>query len=105
MENNYKIKMTPKAAEDMKNIYEYISEELYAATAANNLLRKIEKEITRLKTFPFSCPYVSDLYLKIKGYRRLIVENYVVFYFLKEEKEKVVIVRILYGKQKYEKLL
>ncbi len=73
--------MTPKAAEDMKNIYEYISEELYAATAANNLLRKIEKEITRLKTFPFSCPYISDLYLKIMWF----------FIFLKKKRRRLLL--------------
>jgi toxin ParE1/3/4 len=61
MANNYTIKMTPKAADDLDNIYRYISEELFATSAATNILERIEKEI--------------------------------------------IVMRVLYGKQKYENLL
>ena len=105
MENNYIVKMTPKAADDLDNIYRYISEELFAISAATNILERIEKEIMRLKEFPFSCNYVADEYLRNKGYRKLIVDNYIVFYLIEKEVEQVIIMRVLYGKQKYENLL
>ena len=69
MANSYTIKMTPKAADDLENIFQYISEELFAISSAANILRDIEKGIMRLKEFPFSCNYVADEYLKNKGYR------------------------------------
>ena len=105
MENNYTVKMTPKAANDLDNIYRYISEELFATPAATNILERIEKEIMRLKEFPFSCNYVADGYLRNKAYRKLIVDNYIVFYLIEKEVEQVIIMRVLYGKQKYENLL
>lgn len=105
MANNYTIKMTPMAADDLGNIYRYISEELFTASAATNILKRIEKEIIRLKEFPFSCNYVADEFLRNKGYRKLIVDNYIVFYLTKEEKDQVIIMRVLYGKQNYENLL
>ncbi|HZK33554.1 MAG TPA: type II toxin-antitoxin system RelE/ParE family toxin [Tissierellaceae bacterium] len=105
MENNYTVKMTPKAADDLENIYRYISEELFATSAATNILERIEKEIMRLKEFPFSCNYLADEYLRNKGYRKLIVDNYIVFYLIEKEVEQVIIMRVLYGKQKYENLL
>ena len=105
MANNYTIKMTPKAAEDLDNIYKYISEELFAVSSATNILEKIEQGIMVLREFPFSCNYVADEYLKNKGYRKLIVDNYIVFYLIEEEKNQVIIMRALYGKQKYENLL
>lgn len=105
MENNYNIKMTPKAAEDLDNIYKYISEELFAVSSAANILEGIEKGIMGLREFPFSCNYVADEYLRNKGYRKLIVDNYIVFYLIEEEKDQVIIMRVLYGKQKYENLL
>jgi toxin ParE1/3/4 len=105
MANNYTIKMTPKAADDLDNIYRYISEELFAASAATNILERIEKEIIRLKEFPFSCNHVADEFLRNKGYRKLIVDNYIVFYLIEEEKDQVIIMRVLYGKQNYENLL
>ena len=105
MVNNYTVKMTPKAAEDLDNIYQYISEELFAASSATNILVKIEKGIMGLRDFPFSCNYVADEYLRVKGYRKLIVDNYIVFYLIEEEKDQVIIMRVLYGKQKFENLL
>lgn len=105
MENNYTVKMTPKAADDLDNIYRYISEELFATSAATNILERIEKEIMRLRKLPFSCNYVADEYLRNKGYRKLIVHNYIVFYLIEKEVEQVTIMRVLYGKQKYENLL
>lgn len=76
--------MTSKAASDLNNIYKYISEELFAKSSATNILERIEK-IMRLREFPFSCNYVDDEYLKNKGYRKLIVENYIAFYLIEED--------------------
>ena len=59
----------------------------------------------RLKEFPFSCSYVADEFLRNKGYRKLIIDNYIVFYLIDEENKQVIIMRVLYGKQKYEDLL
>lgn len=97
--------MTPKAADDLDKIYRYISEELFATSSAINILDRIEKEIMRLREFPFSCNYLVDEYLRNKGYRKLIVDNYIVFYLINEDNKQVVIMRALYGKQKYENLL
>lgn len=97
--------MTPKAAEDLESIFHYISSELFAISSANNIIMEIEKGIIGLREFPFSCSYVADEYLRLKGYRKLIVDNYIVFYLIEEELDQVIVMRILYGKQKYEDLL
>ena len=100
--NNYSLKFTPKAGEDLEQIYNYISEKLFNVIAANNLLEKIENSIMNLKDFPYSCSLVSDELLKSKGYRKLIVENYIVFHLINESEKQVVIMRILYGAQNYQ---
>lgn len=105
MANNYSLKMTPKAADDLDNIYRYISEELFATSSAANILERIEKEIMKLREFPFSCNYVADEYLSNKSYRKLIVDNYIAFYVINEEQKQAIIMRVLYKKQKYENLL
>ena len=99
------LKFTPIAIEDLDQIYSYISEQLFDAIAAGNLMNKIESSVMRLKTFPYSCSYVTDEVLKSKGYRKLIVDNYIVFYLVDEAERQVIIARILYGAQKYEDLL
>jgi len=78
-ESKYILKFTPKAADDLEEIYRYISERLFAEDSALHLLERIEKSIVRLKDFPFSCSLVADEFLQKKGYRKLIVDNYIVF--------------------------
>ncbi|RJX28092.1 MAG: type II toxin-antitoxin system RelE/ParE family toxin [Dethiobacter sp.] len=104
-ENSYSLKFTPKASEDLEQIYSYIAGKLFAEIAADNLLERIESSIMRLKSFPYSCSFVFDEPLKNRGYRKLIVDNYVVFYLVNELEKQVVIMRILYGAQNYQDLL
>lgn len=70
-----------------------------------NLMDKIENAIKRLTRFPFSCNLVSDGFLKNKGYRKLIIDNYIVFYLVSEIEKQVIIMRILYGAIKYQNVL
>lgn len=104
-EYNYRLKFTLKAEEDLDQIYEYIFNSLFAESAANNLIKKVEKEITRLMKFPFSGSYAMDEPLKARGYRKLIVDNYLVFYLVNEVEAQVVIMRILYGASKYQNIV
>ena len=101
-DNKYTVKITPKTFEDLDEIYHYISTELDNDGAAANLLETIETSIMRLKGFPFSCSFVMDKFLKDKGYRKLIIENYIAFYRVNEEEKQVVVMRVLYGRQKYQ---
>ncbi len=100
--NKYSIKITPKAYDDLDDIYTYIVSELYNDVAAEKLMEKIETNIMRLSEFPLSCSFVEDENLKDKGYRKLIVENYIAFYIVNEQEKEVVIMRVLYGRQKYD---
>ncbi len=100
-EKNYSLKFTPKASEDLEQIYNYISAEIAAA----NLLERIEASITRLKNFPYSCSFVFDEPLQNRGYRKLIVDNYVVFYLVNELEKQVVIMRILYSARNFQDFL
>lgn len=104
-EKKYKIKITPKANDDLDEIYKYIFEELFNLDAADNLMNKIEKSMMRLGEFPLSCSLVEDNVLKNKGYRKLIIDNYIAFYIVDDKEERVVIMRVLYSRQKYQDIV
>lgn len=89
----------------LNRIYDYISKDLDAEIAAINLIEKIEMNLLRLEEFPFSCSLVQDEFLQKKGYRNMIVNNYIGFYLVDEEANEIVIMRFLYGKQKFEDIL
>ncbi|MCL4514605.1 MAG: type II toxin-antitoxin system RelE/ParE family toxin [Firmicutes bacterium] len=59
----------------------------------------------RLKKCPYSGSPVKDDILRRRDYRKLIVKNYIVFHLIDEVEKQVVIMRLLYGTQKYENIL
>jgi len=103
--SSFHLKFTAAAYDDLEQIYSYISKKLLAETAADNLLEKIESSIMRLKKFPYSGSLVSDEPLRKRGYRKLIIDNYIVFYLVNEMDKQAVIMRILYGAQNYQNIL
>lgn len=97
----YKIRIYKAAKRDLMDIIEYINT-LSEQTALNQYDRIIKK-ISSLKEMPERCSMLRDDQLRIKGYRALIVDNYMVFYVVKGD--TVQVHRILYGKRNYEWLL
>lgn len=71
--------------------------------AALNDYDKLVSEIASLSTMPERCPRSRDLALAAKGYRYLVVGNYLVFYVIVGP--AVQIRRILYAKRDYKQLL
>jgi addiction module RelE/StbE family toxin len=94
--SKYKVSITLKAFDDLDEIYDYITNKLFNANAAEKLIDEIETSIMRLRDFPLSFSLVNDDILKKKGYRKLIVANYIVFYLVDEIEKQVIIMRVLY---------
>ena len=105
LNSNYKLKFTPKAEEDLDEIYGYISTKLFAETAAESLMDKIENAFMRLEVYPFSCSFVFDEPLKSRGYRKLIIDNYITFYLVNKSEKQVIIMRVLYRASDYKNVL
>lgn len=106
MENErYRIRYTPLAFDDLDEIDSYITDTLCNGQAAVRLLNEIEKSVDQLRQFPQIGSVVEDAYLASKGYRKLIVENYLVFYLINEPQKEAVIMRVLYGAREYHNYL
>ena len=97
--------LTPLARTDLEEIYQYISICLDAPQAADRLMTAFEKSFEQLQNHPFSFPRADDESLRKKGYRKLIVENYVGAYLLNEQTKEVVVMRFFYGARDYKRLL
>ena len=101
MNKKYKVLYLPTAANDLREIFEYIQEE--NPKAALRLLDEIDSSISNLETFPFMGVIPKDIRLQRLNYRMLIVDIYLVFYVVFDN--IVEIRRVLYGKRKYSFLL
>lgn len=98
-----KINFTPDALEDMKEIKAYITDELCSEQSAINTTQKIMKRIRQLADHPeIGAPLSSIMNLEVP-YRFLVCGNYTTFY--KVEGDEVYIIRVLYGRRNFMKIL
>ena len=101
----YRVDFTQPAEEDLLAAVRYISEALKAPEAARNLLSDTERQLKVLEDQPFACPLVHDEILAMKGIRSLVVNNYLVFYIVRESEEAISVIRFLYGRRDWTVLL
>ena len=97
----YKIEYLPIALNDLTSIVKYIKNELHNPQAANLLAEEIVAKIENLKDFPYAHRVYQPLKELKQEYRRLIVKNYLVFYWINEENKTITIARVIYGKRDY----
>ena len=101
----YKLEYLPVARKDMMEIVRYISQELQNPGAANHLAAELVEAAERVLTFPYAAPaYLPIRPLKYE-YRKILVQNYLIFYRIEEEKKLVTVSRVIYAKRNYGRLL
>lgn len=97
----YKIKIYPTAQQDFRDIIDYLN--TLSPDTALRYYDLLTEKIASLAQSPERCPHPRDLALTAKGYRYLIVQNYLVFYIVNDD--TVQIHRILYNSRNYSALL
>lgn len=101
----YSIHITAAAERDMANASNHIEFVLKNPKAADNLLDEAELQINALSSFPGRFPLVDDPFLLSWGIRYTRVKNYLAFYVISEEEQKVIVVRFLYEKSNWKMIL
>lgn len=94
--DKYKVKINPRAIRELDNIYEYIAAEKLAPENAKGQVNRIKSAILDLGTFPQSHQERHEGRYAGKGYRQLIVDNYIVIFRIDEINKTVYVVTIQY---------
>ena len=97
----YKVSIYPTAKQDMREIVQYLNTLSQESALANYDL--LVEKIAGLAQMPERCPQLNDLALRAKGYRYLLVKNYLVFFVVAGD--TVQIRRVLYARRDYRALL
>ncbi len=97
------IDFTPDAIEDLKEIKAYNTDELCSEQSAINMVAKIMKCIRRLADFSELGTLLSSIIKLEVPYRFLVCGNYTAFY--KTDGDEVHIIRVLYGRRNFMKIL
>ena len=87
----YKIKYLPLAVQDLNEIARYLSG--FYPNTASRVLKELREKITKLGATPKMC----EVYRLDPAYRRLVVDQYLVFYRVNDENKIVEIHRVLRG--------
>lgn len=103
--DKYELVYLPKARKDLVDAVSYVASVLQNPTAADRLAVKLIEAIEQIVPFPYANPlYVSSRPLR-REYRKLIVDNYLVFYWVSEADKEITVARVVYGRRNHQDLL
>lgn len=101
MADRAKLIYLPAAVHDLEEILDFVRRD--SIERAAKLLGKLDTEIARLARFPRLGVVPKDPRLARKGYRVLVIANYLVFYVA--DKGSIRIRRVIHGARRYQFLL
>lgn len=101
----YSLEYLPIARQDMTDIVHYISHELANPAAAGKLAVAMTEAADRLTNFPYTNPAYHPIRPLKQEYRRLLVQNYIMFYSIDEAQKLITVLRVVYAQRDYGKLL
>lgn len=94
--DKYKVKLNPRAIRDLDSIYEYIANEKLAPENAKGQIDRIKRSILNLDTFPHSHQERNEGRYAGKGYRQLLIDNYIAIFRIDESHKTVFVVTVQY---------
>jgi len=97
----YEVHIYPAAQNDLREIVAYLN--TLSPQAALRYYDLLVEKIAGLSETPKRYPMAKDTQLRLRGYRTLLAESYLVFYVI--EGKEVQVRRILYAKRQYGRLV
>ncbi|MBR1477647.1 MAG: type II toxin-antitoxin system RelE/ParE family toxin [Lachnospiraceae bacterium] len=94
--DKYKVVLLKRAYRDIEDIYAYIAHEKLAPENAEGQTSRIKKAILGLDQFPQSHQDRIVGRYAGKGYKQLIIDNYIAIFRIDEKKKIVYVVTIQY---------
>lgn len=101
----YKLSYLPVAQDDLTEIVRYVSQELKNPDAANRLAEQFIHAAEGVLKFPYSSPAYQPIRPLRYEYRKILVGNYLMLYWIDEKAKTVTIARVIYAKRDVSRLL
>lgn len=101
--DEYQIRITRKAKEDIEDIFQYISQELSEPNISKKFIQNLKKSIFKLRFFPRKFPFIQDV--ELKEIRCMPYKNYYIFYKVIDDVHTVVIIRVGYMHRNWRRIL
>ena len=105
MNDRFSLIYSPESIDDLRDIFAYISVSLSESTIARKQVERIRTAVKTLDQLPLRNPLVEWEPWSTYQMRKLLVDNYIVFYLVDTERKTVSVIRILYGGRDLEAVL
>lgn len=99
MPETYTVKITKQAQEQIREIISYIRFTLQAPGTAMKMVDTLRKEIASLDHFPNRVPLTEEEPWHSQGIHKLVVKNYLVYFWVDEATKKVQVIGVVYGRK------
>lgn len=100
---SFELRYSPLFYEDLDRITSYILLDLKNEIAAKNFIYNVEMAIKKRLENPLQSAIYPSMRRRKYAYRRILVDNYLIFYVVIEH--TMVVRRLLYGRRDLEKIL
>ena len=101
----YIVEMSEIAEQDLENIISYLKYDLAGDIIADKYKLLFKQELKKLENVAGSMPVLEENLTGHKNIRKINVRNYIIFYTIDEDTDKVFIVRIGHAFMDWEKYL
>jgi plasmid stabilization system protein ParE len=105
MVSKYRYKLTERAVNDLDDVIYYISSELSNPSAAANFMETLQNTIENICNFPESGSRVINEFIPNENIRRVLLNNYIMYYMPDIDSEMIYILRIVYAHRDMNKIL
>ena len=101
----YIVEMSETAEKDLENIISYLRYDLAGDIIADKYKILFKQELKKLVDIAGSMPILEEKLTGHKNIRKINVRNYIIFYIIDENVDKVFVVRIGHAFMDWEKYL
>ena len=101
----FKLTFSSKINDDIVSSIGYIKNTLKAPMAAENHFTELKKAYEKIKENPYIRPLVQNKYLASQGIRFMKVKNYMLIYYIEEERKEVFLYRFMYARRDWINIL
>lgn len=101
----YTVEVSETAEQDLENIISYLRYDLAGDIIADKYKILFKQELKKLEDIAESMPILDKKLTGYENIRKINVRNYIIFYIIDDENDKVFVVRIGHAFMDWEKYL
>lgn len=99
MKNEYDVRITPQAQEQLEELFYYIAYNLQSPSAAKTMLDTLQNAIASLKALPNRVTLTDEEPWRSLGVHKMVVKSYLVYFLVDEAKSQVQVTAIIFSKR------